>query len=93
MILPVGYDNNLERKNTHHDFLPKGESLETTRIKRSMIPSSSVLGVIKIQSRVGLIGPEGGNLSGMESCGWRLLALDPYYRNRYQVTVSYLWQY
>ena len=43
MNVPLGYNNNVERQNTHHDLLPKDESLETAGIKRSRVPSRSVL--------------------------------------------------
>ncbi len=43
MNVPLGYDNNVKRLNTHPDILPKAESLENTEIRRSRIPSRSVL--------------------------------------------------
>ncbi len=46
MNVPVGYDDNVERMNTHPDLLPKDESLETVGIRRSRIPSRSALGSI-----------------------------------------------
>ncbi len=46
MNVPVGYNDNVERMNTHPDLLPKDESLETAGIRRSKIPSRSVLGNI-----------------------------------------------
>ncbi len=46
MNVPVGYDDNAERLNTHPDLLPKNESLGTVGIKRTRIPSRSVMGNI-----------------------------------------------
>ena len=46
MNVSVGYDDNVERSNTHPDLLPKDKSLETIGIRRSKIPSRSVLGNI-----------------------------------------------
>ena len=46
MNVPLGYGDNVEQLNTHPDLLPKDESLETAGIRRSRIPSRSVLGNI-----------------------------------------------
>ena len=43
MNVPVGYDDNVEKLNTHADLLPKDDILETTGIRRSRIPSRSML--------------------------------------------------
>ncbi len=46
MNVPVGYNNNVKQLNTHPDLLPNDESLGTAGIKKSRIPSRSVLGNI-----------------------------------------------
>ena len=71
MNVPVGYDDNIERMNTHPDLLPKNEDLETVGIKRSKIPSRSVLGNV---TNTGFAGNKRSSDNGGKTVTWSEVA-------------------
>ncbi len=44
MNVAVGYENDKEMQNNYPDLLPKDDSLKSAGIKRSRVPSRSMLG-------------------------------------------------
>ena len=55
MNVPVGYDDDLEFRNTHPDVLPRDDNLGAVKAKKPNAPSRSVLGDIKNVSQSGIL--------------------------------------
>ena len=70
MNVPVGYDDDLEFRNTHPALLPQDENLGTIKAKKPIVPSRSVLGELGNRSPPGILTNGGSNDRGKYNVSW-----------------------
>ena len=61
MNVPIGYDDDLEFRNTHPALLPQDDKLGAIKTKKPNAPSRSVLGDIKNMSHPGILANGGSS--------------------------------
>ncbi len=70
MNVPVGYDDDLEFRNTHPALLPQDDKLGAIKAKKPNAPSRSVLGELGNRPPAGVLTSGGSNGKGKYKVSW-----------------------